>query len=79
MEFSQYPCNYDQTYTVTLKDKTTGAEVELPAFMTPDGEIIILDSPTNNDVGEYEVTVCSTISNSLQTTECVDFDLNVTP
>ena len=55
VKFDQYPCDYRQEYTVIVIDKKTGEEIEVPGFLTPDGEVVIIDTPEGRDIGEYEV------------------------
>lgn len=78
--FPQWPCDYEQTYNVTVIDKKTGREIQIPSFITPEGQVIIIETPDNRDIGEFEVFVCSTIYNSENTTACMEpFDLKVVP
>ena len=60
-------------------DNETGEVIVVPGFITPDGDVIFFDTPSNKDIGDYEVKVCSTIYNFLNTTECIDFDFKVEP
>lgn len=60
-------------------DKETGKVIIIPSFITPEGEVIFIDPSKINDIGEYEVKVCSTIENSLLTTECISFEITVLP
>lgn len=53
--------------------------IVVPAFISPDGDIILIDPPKGGDIGEYEVRVCSKILNSIETTECISFDITVVP
>lgn len=76
-EFDQHPCNYEQIYTITVIDKETGAEIDVPGVIGPDGEITLIDGPTSRDVGSYEIIYCSTILNSINTTECISYDLDI--
>ena len=55
MTFDQAPCDYTQTYEVTVIDKNTGKEIDVPGFITPDGDVIIFDTPAGVDIGDYEV------------------------
>lgn len=78
--FPQWPCDYEQEYNVTVVDKKTGRKIVIPSFITPDGQVIIIETPDNRDIGEFEVFVCSTIYNSENTTACMEpFDLVVVP
>ena len=77
--FDQFPCDYPQEYTVTVIDKETGFEIDIPAFINPDGEIILIEIPENRDIGEFEVIVCSKIYNFYETESCIDFDITVVP
>jgi len=79
MFFDQFPCTWEQEYFVEIVDKKTGAIIQVPAFITPDGEVILIDTPDNRDIGSYEIRVCSTIYNFLNTTSCTSFDLVVIP
>ena len=74
----QFPCNWNQTYKITITNKD-GEMNEYPAFFDTDGTLIILDGPTTSDIGNYEVKICSTIDNALSTTSCTDFNLEVKP
>lgn len=79
VKFDQAPCTYQQEYSVEVVDKKTGQVITTPAFISPDGKIIIIDTPEDENVGEYEVKVCSKIFNSLETTECTSFEIKVVP
>ena len=63
--FDQYPCDYQQEYML----------VKGPDFVSLDTESILLTTPTKT--GEYEIEVCSQISNSLMTKECLSFQITV--
>lgn len=76
--FDQFPCNWNQTYDITITGKD-GETKELPVFIGTDGTLMILDGPSVQDIGKYNVKICSTIKNSLLTTSCTDFDLEVKP
>ena len=60
-------------------DKKTGIIIDVAAFISQDGGIILIDTPESKDIGEYEIRVCSTIFNSLLTKECSQFDLVIVP
>ena len=78
-DFNQWPCDYVQEYNMTVIDKKTGQIVDIPVFIDQDGEMIIIDSPKGRDIGDYEIIVCSTIHNSVNTSACTSFDLIVEP
>ena len=60
-------------------DRTAGKLIILPVFLSLDGGIVLITSPTNEDIGNYEIKVCSTIYNSLLTKKCTKFDLDIIP
>ena len=64
---------------MTVIDKKTGQVIDIPAFLDQDGEIIIVDMPRGRDIGDYEVIVCSMIHNSVNTSACTSFDLEIKP
>ena len=76
--FDQFPCQWNQTYDITITSKD-GETRELPAFIDTDGTLMFLDGPSSNDIGKYEIKICSTIKNALLTTSCTEFDLEVKP
>ena len=53
--------------------------VDVDGFIDQDGNLVIFDKPTGRDIGEYEVIICSKIHNSVGTSACTDFDVEVEP
>ena len=60
-------------------DKATGNVIVVPAFLSPDGDLLIVNPPSEDDIGDYEVRVCSKIHNSLLTVECTTVNFSVVP
>ena len=77
--FNQWPCDYKQEYNITIIDKKTGQIIDLPCFIDQNGEVILIDTPKGRDIGEYTVIICSMIHNSVSTSACTDFDLEIEP
>ena len=77
--FDQSPCEYEQIYYIQMIDKSTNYRIDVPAFITHDGELLLFDSPVATDSGRYDIKVCSKIFNSVNTTSCVNFNLIVDP
>ena len=69
-KFDQFPCFYEQEYFFEVIDKKIGTIIDEPAFITIEGEVILIDTLEGGDIGDYEVKICSMILNSLKTTEC---------
>ena len=76
-KFDQFPCIYPQEYAFEIVDSETGAVIDVPSFITPEGEFILVGTPKTEHIGDYEAKVCSTIYNSLSTTACREFMITV--
>ena len=74
--FDQSPCDWDQTYELVVTSQD-GSNKVIPAFMSIDGTILLIDKPTAQDSGSYNIIICSQISNSVRTESCTDFSLTV--
>ena len=57
---------YDQEYTTIVYDRQSGDKVDIPKFVRPQGEIILIDEPQTVDIGEYRVITCSTLNTFVQ-------------
>ena len=53
--FDQFPCDYEQEYTIKVIDKKTGFQVDVPGFIDHNGDLVIIKTPEGRDIGEYEV------------------------
>jgi len=59
--FDQTPCNYTQTYDLSVFDKVTGQEILASGLISGIDETITVQAPTKADILEYEVHTCSTV------------------
>ena len=58
-------------------DPDTRDELDIPSFVGPEGEVILIGNPKTEHIGKYRAKVCSTIQNSLATTACREFTITV--
>jgi hypothetical protein len=52
-KFDQFPCIYQQEYSFEIADKETGAIVDVPSFISPEGEYILVGTAKTEHVGDY--------------------------
>ena len=77
--FDQGTCTYDQEYKTVVYDRQSGDKVDIPNFMRPLRDLILIDEPQTVDIGEYRIITCSTLKTFVVQEACIEFELTVGP
>ena len=70
--FDQAPCSWTQTYEFEITGPK-GEATTLPDFIESEETFLVVNEPSEADLGDYRIKVCSQLDNSSKTRECTEF------